>query len=200
MKLIEAYTKYRNGEITEEQAAEAFNQTVKRFRFTLTRYKDDIEIRLSVLDAISEDGITREEAATALKTSPREVNQLMKNWGITRPVKTYLVDKEKADIKWAIRKRFAIDFIAGSVEISDAADNADCSERQMRRWVSDLINEHYGMKWGDLKLISNRRRAEMAQEIEEKEGLKLEKQQALNDIIRGKKSLEEAALERIGRK
>lgn len=151
---------------------------------------------LAILDKIKEDKITREEAAEALAVTVREVNQLMKSWNISRPLKEYALNKAKAEVKWEIRKRFAIDYIAGSAELEDAAERAEVSTWQMRRWVSDLINQHFGMVWGDLKLLSNAKRKALALEVEKAENLELERQQTLNAIASGRKTLESEALDR----
>ena len=68
----------------------------------------------------------------------------------------------------------------------------------MRRWVSDLIHQHFGMMWGDLRLISNAKRKALALEVEKAENLELEleRQQTLNAIASGRKTLESEALDR----
>ena len=120
----------------------------------------------------------------------------MKSWNISRPLKEYALNKAKAGVKWEIRKRFAIDYIAGSAKLEDAAERAEVSTRQMRRWVSDRINQHFGMVWGDLRLLSNAKRKALALEVEKAENLELERQQTLNAIASGRKTLESEALDR----
>ena len=66
----------------------------------------------------------------------------------------------------------------------------------MRRWVSDRINQHFGMVWGDLRLLSNAKRKALALEVEKAENLELERQQTLNAIASGRKTLESEALDR----
>lgn len=66
----------------------------------------------------------------------------------------------------------------------------------MRGWVSDLINQHFGMVWGDLRLLSNAKRKALALEVEKAENLELERQQTLNAIASGRKTLESEALDR----
>ena len=170
--------------------------TLKTFRFRCTKWGHRLPLLLAILDKIKEDKITREEAAEALAVTVREVNQLMKSWNISRPLKEYALNKAKAEVKWEIRKRFAIDYIAGSAELEDAAERAEVSTRQMRRWVSDLIHQHFGMVWGDLRLISNAKRKALALEVEKAENLELERQQTLNAIASGRKTLESEALDR----
>lgn len=196
MNLLDVYNLFDKGEITQEEAASALGMTLKTFRFRCTKWGHRLPLLLAILDKIKEDKITREEAAVALSVTAREVNQLMKSWNISRPVKEYALNKAKAEVKWEIRKRYAIDFIAGSSDIDDAAERAEVSVRQMRRWVSDLINKHFGMVWGDLKLLSNAKRKALALEVEKAENLELERQQTLNAIASGRKTLESEALDR----
>lgn len=196
MNLLDVYNLFDKGEITQEEAASTLGMTLKTFRFRCTKWGHRLPLLLAILDKIKEDKITREEAAVALSVTAREVNQLMKSWNISRPVKEYALNKAKAEVKWEIRKRYAIDFIAGSSEIDDAAERAEVSVRQMRRWVSDLINKHFGMVWGDLKLLSNAKRKALALEVEKAENLELERQQTLNAIASGRKTLESEALDR----
>ena len=63
-----------------------------------------LPLLLAILDKIKEDKITREEAAEALAVTVREVNQLMKPWNTSRPLKEYALNKAKAEVKWEIRK------------------------------------------------------------------------------------------------
>lgn len=49
---------------------------------------------------------------------------------------------------------------------------------------------------GDLKLISNAKRKALALEVEKAENLELERQQTLNAIDSGRKTLESEALDR----
>lgn len=196
MNLLDVYNLFDKGDITQEEAASTLGMTLKTFRFRCTKWGHRLPLLLAILDKIKEDKITREEAAVALSVTAREVNQLMKSWNISRPVKEYALNKAKAEVKWEIRKRYAIDFIAGSSDIDDAAERAEVSVRQMRRWVSDLINKHFGMVWGDLKLLSNAKRKSLALEVEKAENLELERQQTLNAIASGRKTLESEALDR----
>ena len=85
--------------------------TLKTFRFRCTKGGHRLPLLLAILDKIKEDKITREEAAGALAVTVREVNQLMKPWNTSRPLKEYALNKAKAEVKWEIRKRFAIDLL-----------------------------------------------------------------------------------------
>lgn len=52
------------------------------------------------------------------------------------------------------------------------------------------------MVWGDLKLLSNAKRKSLALEVEKAENLELGRQQTLNAIASGRKTLESEALDR----
>ena len=52
------------------------------------------------------------------------------------------------------------------------------------------------MVWGDLKLLSNAKHKPLALEVEKAENLELERQQTLNAITSGRKTLESEALDR----
>ena len=197
MNLLDVYILHDRGEITDDEAAEALQMSVKTWRFHLKRHGLRLPLVLAILDKVREDRITRSEAAEALGRTERQVNMLMQNFKAPRPLKEYLLLRERAQVKWEVRKRFAIDYIAGTMALDDAAEHAEVSDRQMRRWVKDLLDKHFGMVWGDLKELDATRRYKLASQIEELEKLELRKQRALNDIASGRKTLEEEALDRL---
>lgn len=182
MKLIEIYTMMERGDLSEDETARVLNMSVRNLRFRLTKWGHRLPLLLSTLDKIREDKISRVDAAEVLQVTPREINHLMNSWKITRPIKGYLIDRAKADVKWEVRKKFAIDFIAGHLEMDDAAVAADVSPRQMRRWVSDLLMTHFEMPYKDLKQVSNPQRLRLAREIERAEGLEDAKQRVIDAI------------------
>lgn len=196
-KLWNTFRAYKRGTITEEQAAEAFGLTVKSFRFRQSALGDRFELTLKTLDKIRDDDISRDQAAEVLGTQVRQVNYLMNSWGVKRPLKDYPVVRTASKVKWELRKKCAIDYIAGDSEIEVAAERAGCSTRQMRRWVSELLKKHFEMEFIDLRRLTDTRKRRIADEIETAEGLELAKQQVLNAISRGEKSVREEALERV---
>lgn len=197
MKLLDIYALLDKGDITIEEAANALDITPKTMRFHLTRWGHRLPLLLSILDKVREDKITRSEAAEALQVTERQVNQLMGTWNVHRPIKPYLLDREKAQVKWELRKRFAIEFIGGGISLEDAAEKAEVSDRQMRRWVADLLDKHFKMPWSDLKEITEPKRRKLAEEIEQLERLELSKAHALNAIAAGKKTVEAEAVDRL---
>lgn len=197
MKLFEVYQGLLKDEITEGQAAAAFNMTPESLRRRMGMHGAKFPRVLKTLDKLAVDKISRNEAANYLHVGVRTVNALMGSWHVRRPPAEYLLKRAAAGVKWEIRKKHAIDFIAGSCTAEEAAENAEVTERQMRRWVSGLLKTHYGMVWKDLRELSEHRRRRLADEIETKEGLELAKQQVLNEIARGNRKISEEALARV---
>lgn len=196
-KLLEIYNLMNSGELTEEQVAKALNLDLKYLRLRLSRWGHKLPLLFATLDKIRDDKISREEAAEVLSISTRQVNKLQESWSIQRPVKTYLVDKASVQIKWEISKKYAVDFIAGSMTIEESAESAGLSTRQMRRWVSDLLLKHYEMVHKELVSLPLHRRKRLADEIEEAENLEISKQQVLKSISDGKLSIQDEALNRV---
>jgi hypothetical protein len=197
MNLLEVYAALRSNRIDEKGAANAFGVSVRSLRFAMSRHGARFPGLLATLDAIRNDEITRDEAAENLGVSVRQVNNLMLTWKVKRPLRTYLVRRKVSEMKWEIRKTFAIEYISGKCSIEEAAEEAEVSSRQMRRWVSDLLHEHFGLKFVDLKRLSDGKRERLAREIEAAESLDLARQQALKALLRQKKSLEETAIDQL---
>lgn len=197
MDLLDIYSAMQRGDITVEEAAVAMNMPLRTLKFRLTRWNHRLPLLLSVLDKCRHGTIDRQEASSTLQVSPREVNHLMVNWRVVKPIPTYLVMKATSEIKWELRKKYAIDYIAGSCRIEEAAEGAHVSSRQMRRWVSELLQKHFGMVFKDLRQMPYRKLQRIAQEIEESEGLELAKQNVLKEVADGRRAIEEEALDRV---
>lgn len=196
MSLLDVYSMREAGKMTEEEAARALGKSIKILRFTWTLWGHRLPLMLSTLDKITAGTITRSEAAKVLECTERQVNSLMRSWGVQRPVANHIVNKEQTKLKWSVRQKFAIDYIADTTTIEDAAENAQVSVRQMRRWVSNLLKKHYDMEFIDLRQITASRRRRLAEEIEEKEGLDLAKQQMMKAVLDGRKTIHEEAIDR----
>ncbi len=197
MTLLEVYAALTSNRINEEQAAHALGISVRSLRFQMTRHGSRLASVLATIDAIRNDEISRDDAAENLGVSVRQVNQLMLTWRVTRPLKTYLIKRKVSELKWEIRKTYAIEYISGSCTIESAAEEAGVSSRQMRRWVSDLLKQHFGMAFVDLKRLTGNRRERLAREIEGLESLNLVKQQALKALQREQKDLKNVALDQL---
>jgi len=197
MTLLEIYNLVQTKEITETEAAAALELPLAQFRMRKTKWGHRLPLMFSVLDKVRDDGITRDGAAEALQVTVREINKLMTSWNVTRPIKPYLLQREASKVKWEVRKKFAIDFIHGSTTVDEAAESAEVDPRQMRRWVSGLLMKHFEMPWKDLVKMPLNRRRRLAQEIEDAEGFEMSKQNLVNSIARGDKTLQDEALERV---
>jgi hypothetical protein len=145
MELVEIYSAIEAGEVTLSEAAKLFGMGERTLKFRLTRWGHRLPLLLSVLDKIRKNQISRDEAAEALGVSTREINALCVTWNVSRPVAKHRVMRAAAGIKRELRKKYAIDYIAGTSTVEDAAAGAQCSERQLRRWVSELLQKHHGM-------------------------------------------------------
>lgn len=197
MNLLDLYCSMQRKEITEEQAATVLGFSVPSLRFRVTKWGHRLPLLLATLDKIRDSNLSRAEAAKALGVSVRQVNHLMVNWNIERPIPEYLIENAAAQVKWEIRKKYAIEYIADSCTIEDAAENAGVSSRQIRRWVSELVSKHFGMTFKDLKEVTGHRRKRLADEIEVAEGLELAKQSVVRAISTGQKTVQDEALERV---
>lgn len=197
MNRYRLYTQYVRKEISDEEIANALGITLRDWKFRLTKYGSKMPHVLKTLDRIEEDEITRGQAARVLNVTVRQVNNMMQSWGCTRPIKKYVIERAVAGVKWEIRKKFAIEYIAGSATIEDAAEGAGISVRQMRRWIKDLIWKHYQVTPRELTSLEPRKRARIADELEDAEGLELSKLNVLNEVVRGDVALEEVAISRV---
>lgn len=197
MKLMELYNLMESGKITPAEAAQALGVPEHGMQVRISKWGHRFPLMLATLDKIADDKISREDAAEVLDVGVRQVNALMKSWKIERPVKAYLVDRMETQVKWEIRKKYALEYIADQSTIEDAAESANCSDRQMRRWVAELIYKHYGMEFKDLKTLTGTKRRRLADDMERAEGIELAKAQVLKTIADGKKSIQEEALDRV---
>lgn len=195
--LLEIYNALATGEITKEEAAQTLGFTDQQLKLRMTKWGHRLPLLLATLDKIKADAIGRDEASQILGVSAREVNKLQESWKIARPLKKYLIERAATQIKWELRKKYAIDFIAGGMELEEAAAGAGVSTRQIRRWVSDLLKKHYEMTFKELGTLADRRRKRLADEIETAENLEIAKQQVLKSISDGHLSIEEEARKRV---
>jgi hypothetical protein len=197
MKLIETYRAYMAGGITIEQAATALGVTPLSLKIRLTKHGDNIEKVLQALDDIAEDKITRQQATQALGIDVRSINHLMKSWNVTRPIKAYALVRATSLLKWEVRKKFSTDFIAGRITIEQAALLAGVSERQIRRWASELLQQHLGMVYKDLKALDHVKLQRIAKHIVEAEDLTEEARRTADEVSVGKKTLDGEAYGRV---
>jgi hypothetical protein len=197
MELLQVWSLLQRNDINQEDAAEALGITPKDLKFRLTKWGHKLPLLLATLDKIKVDAITRDEAAAVLEVTVRQINNLMNSWKVERPIKNYLIEREASQVKWELRKKYAIDYIGGSLDLEKAATAAAVSDRQMRRWVSELLIKHFDMPFKDLRQVSEHRRRRLAGEIEHAEGLEKDKLRLVETISDGQKSLKDEAIERV---
>lgn len=197
MNLLDIYNLLSTKEITEAQAATAFGVTSQNLKTRIRMWGHRLPLLLATLDKIKAETMTRQEASATLNVTARQINKLQESWKVERPLKTYLVDRATTEIKWEIRKKYAIDYVSGSVEIDEAADRAGVSSRQMRRWVSDMLKKHFEMQWADLKYVSPIKRKRLADEMDKAENLEIDKLATLKMIASGRLDIENEAIRRV---
>lgn len=197
MNLYPIYVKFNKQQITEEQAAEQLGLSLTDWRFRRTKYGKRLPLILKTLDRIYNDEISRDDAAAILDVTTRQINNLMNSWLIARPLKDYLVKKEAIQIKWALRKKAAIEFIAGQTSLDQAAEDAQVSTRQMRRWVADLLDRHFGATFKDLRGLPQTKRLKMADTVEREEGFEAAKLNVLNEVTKGHLAIKQLALAEV---
>lgn len=197
MKLIDLYSLMESGQVTQAQAAVALDISEKQLKLRMAQWGHKLPMLFATLDKIAEKTISTKEAAEVMGTTDRNMRALISRWKVTKPPSEYLVENARAEVKWEIRKKFAIDFISSSMTIEEAADGAEVSIRQMRRWVAALLKKHYAMTTRELTSLPPLRRKRLADEMEEAERLDLAKQNVLKAISDGRKPIEEEALERV---
>ena len=197
MNYLDVYNELQRNEITLEQACKVLSVDIKTYENKAKHWGHKFPLMLSLLDKIKNGTISTAEASSILGIQLRQVNNIMVEMGVERPLKTYKVKREMSQVKWELHKKFATDFIADSASIETAAADAGVSTRQMRREVSKLLDKHFGMVYKDLAKISNTKRRRLATEIETAENLEFRHQQVLKSIADGEISLKEEAINRV---
>lgn len=197
MNYLDVYNAVQQQEITLDQACAVLGIPVKEYENKSKNWGHQFPLLLSVLDKIKAGTISTGEAAKVLGIQLRQVNYIINEWHLERPLKTYKVSREMSQIKWELHKKFAIDFIAEATTVDEAAESAGISTRQMRREVSKLLDKHFGMVYKDLPKLSNFKRRRLAIEVETAENLEMRHQQVLKSIADGEISLKEEAINRV---
>jgi len=197
MTFTDIFIGLRDNTLSVEQAAEIIGLTPESMRHRITVWGRRLELLFEVLDLLKTDQITRSDASARLGISPRALNRLQESWHAQRPVKTYIVKRQETAIKWEMHKAWALGYIEGRVTLEDAAAGTGLHPRQVRRWITKLLEKHFNMPWKDLKKVSQRNRTRMANEIAEAERLELDKLRALESIARGERTAHAEAVARV---
>jgi hypothetical protein len=195
--LLSIYAALTSGEINVEQAAAAYGMTPKVLKMSMTKHGDRFALVMDTLDKIIAGQATRTEAVKTLGITPRSVNALMNTWGAQRPLSVSAVERSAPKVKFAVHKKFAIDFIAGKMSVEQAAEAAGISERQMRRDVAALLKKHFAMMYRDLAKLSLYQLRRLSAEIEDKERMDEATRILADDVSRGKTTPTQVAVERL---
>lgn len=170
MSITSLYQKYKAGKLTKERFAEKLGISPLQLTIRLGKHGDQIEKRFEILDKIAENLITRDQAAlewSGIKggVNVRTINAAMRAWGVEREMTEDMVNRVAPKVKWEVIKKYSVDFIKGTLDLVKSAEAAGISDRQLRRWVSDLLIKHYDMPFKDLKHVTQTRREALAADI-----------------------------------
>ena len=195
MHITALYLGFKAGNLTIEGFAERIGISPRQLTVRLGKHGSQIEKHLRVLDKISDNTITRAQAASEWgSVNVRTINAAMRSWGVERKITEDMVNRVTPKIKWEIIKKYSVDFIQGKLDLVKSAKAAGISDRQLRRWVSDLLKKHYDMPFKDLKHVSQARRQALASDILEAESLELAK---IRSVLTGEVSIFQEAEHRI---
>lgn len=198
MSITALYHKYKAGKLTKERFAEKLGISPLQLTIRLGKHGDQIEKRFEILDKIAENLITRDQAALEWgKVNVRTINAAMLAWGIEREMTEDMVGRVAPKVKWEVIKKYSVDFIKGTLDLVKSAEAAGISDRQLRRWVSDLLKKHYDMPFKDLKHVTQQRREALAADILLAESLESSK---IQPVLMGEMSRFEEAERRIAEK
>ncbi len=200
MTRTQIYRNLKSRKITLEDAAQQLQIDQKDLEYKIAHYGKRLPSIFQALDKIENDIISRSEASVMMDVAPRQVNQIMLAFSVRRPLAPYLLNRAEAKLKWDIRKKYAIDYIGGGLDLFETADKAGVGDRQLRRWVAELLIKHFEMTYFELRKLSLRKRRSLADEIEIAEGLEMTKQKAIEEVENGNKTLRGLALEQVMRK
>lgn len=177
--------------------AKALEIEERALKIRMARHGLRLPMVLGVLDQIREGKLSRTGAAATLQVTVRTVNALMTSWNASRPIAKDTLSRATSQVKWEVRKKFAVDFIRGNLNLDQAAKAADVSTRQMRRWVSELIHKHHGLVYKDLAEIAPSRLRALADEVLEAEHLEDLARRTAEAISDGQTTEAEEALRRL---
>lgn len=160
--LSSIYLRYTNGLITIQAAATEFGFKEAGMMIRIAKHENKLLQTLQTLDEIVENRISREQAALRLSITTRQVNSLMKSWGVARPISLRKVQESSSELKWDVRTTFAILYIGGTLNLSRSAYYAGIGERQMRRWISDLLLTYCQLTYKELSKLEMTKRSEVS--------------------------------------
>ena len=198
MSLLTVYENLKSGQLSHETAAQQFQTSPLGLKIRISKWGDRIELLLKTLDQIDADRLSRNDASKLLNITPRAVNKLMQSWIVSRPLKEYRKTRAKSQVKWDLRKAFALQFIRGVSNLEKASESASVSERQMRRWVISLLKKFNGLSYQELNYFTLSARTKLADDITASLSLEAAVIKRMQNISSGLLTLDDEALFRIG--
>lgn len=180
LSLLEIYDRLYKGDITPEKASRMLNTQPRMVKHRLNRWGDRLPTLLFLLEKMGQGAVRPREVAEELGTSVRNVYLLARHWQVAVPpafdghaVAEIQERRSRSRLKWLARKKYAVEVIAAQATLEDAAEAAEVSPRQMRRWCDRLLEQHFGLHLPDLRDLSTVKREKMAAQIEKNEGMTL---------------------------
>lgn len=197
MQLLEIFKRINSGQMSTADAASMFQIEERLLKLRMTKWGDKLPFMLETLDQIQEGWLSREQAAERLGVTVRDVSHLVHSYQVTEPVKEYLVERERTQLKFRIRTQAAIDFIGSHCTITQAAEKAECDERTIRRWVSKLLFKHFEMTFKEHSKLPLSKQRRLAQVVADGEGLTIDVQQGIAPVVEKKIDITDLARQRV---
>lgn len=195
MNHLDLYKQYKKGTLTLADWAEVLDIKETSLKIRVTKQGARLPKFLATLDKIASGALTMKEGAELLGVAPRAMSTNCATWKVQKPVSDFVLTRTTATLKWDVRKKFALDFIAGRYNLDQASESAEISTREMRRWVWKLLDKYQIGDFRSLVDTSLRQRRKWAEDIEQAEGLEHAKLRLLETIGAGQRALAEVALE-----
>lgn len=166
-------------QLKEKTAAELLDTTPKAIKAVVTRLGPRVQLLPAALSPLRLQAGTIKErtqqvgkAAELLQVTPRQVRRFMEKSEVTfqRPISMEIRLKraEMAQEKWKIRQKAAISCISGAEDVESASSWAECSARQLYRWINKLLAPE-GLTVRDLKEVRLALRQDLARKLENAE-------------------------------
>lgn len=166
-------------QLQEKTAAELLDTTVSAVKATVTRLGPRVHLLPQALGPLRLQAGTLEErtqqvkqAAEMLQVTRRQVRRFLESSKVKllSPLKQEIRQKQKeiSKNKWKTRQKAAISVISGAEDVESASTWAECSPRQLYRWVNHLL-EPEGITIKDLREVRLASRQSLARKLENAE-------------------------------
>ena len=197
MKRYDVYKQYSKGSMTLADAAANLGMTERDFKFRMTKWGNRLPTVLKLMDGVEQGAKNSKDVVEALGIQTRAANSLIGSFKVVRPLGEWRIERAAPKIKWDLHTKVAIDVIACSKTLTDAAIAGNISERQVRRVVAALIKQHCQMTYRDLSAMRVPDRCRIANEIEQNEQLDYANRQLLEAIEQGHTTVADEARKQV---